>query len=123
MIKYVLTSKEARDTVDLRGHRYAIDGAACDIIHNMNVALEFGCDFFIVQTDFPVTEEEICLIDQKLAYSELGKYKIEGQPLFTAIECDGQDLGPDTVKMDKYTRFLEQMKELKAQNRRNKKTR
>lgn len=114
MIKYVLTSEQARESVDLRNHSQNIFDMICGTLRGRDVDLEAGSDYFVLHTSPAVTEEEFAKIDQMLSYTGLGNYKLEGQPLFTAVECGDQDLGPDTVREDKYTRFLRQMNEQAA---------
>ena len=114
MIKYVLASEQARESVDLRAYRFIIDGVACDSIRGRAVALEFGCDFFTLEITPSVTGDEFDQINQKLVSSELGKYKEDGQPLFIAVESEDEYLGYGTVREDMYTRFLRKMNEQAA---------
>ena len=39
---------------------------------------------------------------------------MDGQPLFASIEYENEDLGSDTVREDKYTRFVRKMNEQAA---------
>ncbi len=114
MIKYVLNSELARESVDLRNHSQNIFDIICGTLRGRDVDLEAGGDYFVLHTIPAVTEEEVAQIDQMLSYTGLGNYKLEGQPLFTAVECEDQDLGPDAVREDKYTRFLREMNEQAA---------
>lgn len=111
MIKYVLTSEQARNAVDLRDYSRVLDATVCATMRTQGITLEAGSNYFVVYADRPVTEEEFSQINQALASSALGKYKVEGHPLFTATQCEDDRPDPDVVKEDKYSRFLHKLNE------------
>ena len=86
MTKYMLTSTEAREKVNLRDYGQIIADAVFEVVEDDEPMIRTARDFYYVEMDVPMTEIERIQIDEILSASELGKYGVEGQMLFAAIE-------------------------------------
>lgn len=90
MIKYVLTSEEARENVNLREYSRIISDAIFEVVDDDEPLVCTFKDYYYVETDIPITKLEQRKIDEILCESRLGKYRVEGEMLFTSIrEEDG----------------------------------
>ena len=86
MTKYVLTSTDARESINLREYGQIIADAVFDVVEDDEPLVMTSKDYYCVEMDVPMTEIERIQIDDILCASELGKYRVDGQMLFTATE-------------------------------------
>lgn len=85
MTKYVLTSTDARESINLREYGQIIADAVFDVVEDDEPLVMTAKDHYCVEMDAPMTESERLQIDEILCASELGKYRVDGQMLFTAV--------------------------------------
>ena len=94
MTKYVLTSTDARESINLREYGQIIADAVFDVVEDDEPLVMTSKDYYCVEMDVPMTEIERIQIDDILCASELGKYRVDGQMLFTATE---EESSPDST--------------------------
>ena len=88
MMKYVLTSEEARKTVNLQDYDCMIIDAVLSVVEDDEPLITICEDGYYVEQDTVMSAREQVRIDELLCETELGQYRVDGKLLFTAIEGD-----------------------------------
>ena len=88
MMKYVLTSEEARKTVNLKDYDSMIADAIFDVVEDDEPLITVYEDCCYIESDTAISVREQVRIDKLLCETELGRYRVDGKLLFTAIEED-----------------------------------
>ena len=86
MTKFVLTCKENRGALDLREYGQIIADVIFSVLEDDEPLVTTSKGYYCVETDVPMTEKERVEIDELLCASDLGRYRMDGEMLFTAIE-------------------------------------
>ena len=85
MTKYVFTSTEAREKVNLQEYAQVITDAILDVIQDSEPLVTVAKDYFQIETDAPITTHEYTEINRVIGLSELGEYQTDSQMLFAPI--------------------------------------
>ena len=86
MTKYVFTSKEAKEQVNLQEYEQIIADTVLDVVLDCEPLVSIAEDYFAVEMDPSMTDEEWTEINKILGSTELGEYQVEGQMLFSVVE-------------------------------------